>query len=91
MHIQQTGHNSTANNFNIIERQDQGLTRNIKEVIYIRVNNPTLNKNIVKHDLNHIWDIVLFNTPWLKTGSSQNQVHTHNSGQAQTNLTNRQP
>ena len=40
-HIQQTGHNSTNKNFNIIGRDGQGLARTIKEAIYIRVNNPT--------------------------------------------------
>ena len=49
VHIQQTGHNSTPDNFIIPGREDQGLTRTIKEVIYIRVNNSTLNRN-------HIWD-----------------------------------
>ena len=33
-HIQQTGHTSTTNNFNIIGREDQGLARTIKEAIY---------------------------------------------------------
>ena len=36
VHIQQTGHASTTNNFNIIGREDQGLARTIKEAIYIR-------------------------------------------------------
>ena len=70
VHIQQTGHTSTTNNFNIIGRADQGLARSIKEAIYIRVNNLTLNRNIGKYNLNHIWDRVLFNTPGLKIGSS---------------------
>ena len=42
------------------------------------------------HNLDHIWDRVLFNTPGLKRNSSQNQVHIHNNGQVQTNLTNSQ-
>ena len=88
VHIQQTGHTTTSSNFNIIGRKDQGLARTIKESIYIRVNNPTLNRNICKYNLNHIWDRVLFNTPGLKIGSSQNLLHIHNNGQAQTNLTN---
>ena len=46
-HIQQTRHNTTDNSFNIIGREDEGLARTIKESIYIRVNNPTLNQNIV--------------------------------------------
>ena len=90
MHIQQMGHNSTANNFNITGREDQDLAKTITEAIYIRVNNPTLNRSIGKYSLNHIWDRVLFNTPGLKIGSSQNQVHIHNDDQAQTNLTNSQ-
>ena len=71
VHIQQTGHNTTETSFNIIGREDQGLARTIKESIYIRVNNPTLNQNIGKYNLSHIWDRVLFNTPGLKLGSSQ--------------------
>ena len=60
VHIQQTGHNTTETSFNIIGREDQGLARTIKESIYIRVNNPTLNQNIGKYNLSHIWDRVLF-------------------------------
>ena len=71
VHIQQTGHKSTDTSSNIIGREDQELARTIKESIYIRVNNPTLNHNIGKYNLSHIWDRVLFNTPGLKLGSSQ--------------------
>ena len=70
--------------------EDQGLVRTIKEAIYIGVNNPTLKGNIGKYNLNHIWDRVLFNTPGLKLDSSQNQLHLHNNGQAQTNTANNQ-
>ena len=70
MHIQQTGHNSTDNSFNIIGREDWGQARTIKEAIYIRVKNLTLNRNIGKYNLSHIWDRVLFNTPGLNLGSS---------------------
>ena len=41
------------------------LARNIKESIYIRVNNPTSNNNIGKFNLSHIWDRVLLNTKVL--------------------------
>ena len=70
VHIQQTEHSSTDNSFNIIGREDRGQARTIKEAIYIRVNNPTLNQNIGKYNLSHIWDRVLFNTPGFKLGSS---------------------
>ena len=72
----QTGHSSTPDNFNILGREDQGLTRTIKEAIHIRVNNPILNRNIDKFNLNHIWDRVLLNTPGLKI--SPPQVYAHN-------------
>ena len=74
MHIQQTGHTIEDNSFNIIGREDQGQARTIKKSIYIRVNNPNLNKNIGKYNLIHIWDKVLFSTPGLKLGSSYQTV-----------------
>ena len=42
------------------------MSRYIKESIFIRVKNPTLNKNIGKFNLPHIWDRLLINTPSLK-------------------------
>ena len=62
-----TGHQLSPDQFNIIGREDQDLSRLIKESIYIRVNNPTLNRNICKFNLSHIWDRVPFSTPDLKT------------------------
>ena len=64
-HSNQTGHTTNQNNFQIIGREGHNLARNIKESIYIRVNNPTLNNNIGKFNLSHIWDRVLLNTKSL--------------------------
>ena len=50
----------------MVGREDQNLKRAIKEALYIRANNPSLNRNIGKYYLLHIWDEVLFNTPELK-------------------------
>ena len=61
-----TGHSITIENFNIVEREDQNLNRWIKEALFIRVNNPSLNKNIGKYHLSHIWDEVLNNISELK-------------------------
>ena len=47
-------------------REDQNLLRTIKEALYVRVNNPSLNKNIGKYHLPHIWDEVLHNISELK-------------------------
>ena len=60
-----TGHPTSHDNFQIIGREGHSLVRNIKEFIIIRVNNPTLNRNISKFNLSHIWDRVLLKTPGL--------------------------
>ena len=65
-HFNTTGHSISVENFNIVGREDQNLRRAIKEALYIRVNNPSLNRNIGKYHLPHIWDEVLFNIPELK-------------------------
>ena len=64
-HSTLTGHTTNQNNFQIIGREGHNLARNIKESIYIRVNNPSLNNNIGKFNLSHIWDRVLLNTKGL--------------------------
>ena len=65
-HSNNTGHQVTIDNFSIVGREDQNLSRAIQEALYIRVNNPSLNRNIGKYHLPHIWDEVLFNTSELK-------------------------
>ena len=66
LHQSSSGHETSIDNFKIIGREDNSLARTIKESIYIRVNNPTLNRNIGKYNLPHIWDNILFNIPELK-------------------------
>ena len=75
-HSSQTGHPTNHNNFQIIGREGDHLARNIKESIYIRVNNPTLNNNIGKFNLPHIWDRVLLNTKGLNL---KRQVNNNNT------------
>ena len=65
-HNNATGHTSVEN-VKSIGRVGHGMARTIKLAIYIRVNNPTLNRNIGKYNLPHIWDKVLFSIPELKT------------------------
>ena len=48
----------------------------------------TLNRNIGKFDLNHIWDRVLFNTPGYKVNSPNGYAHTQKSQHAQSIPTN---
>ena len=65
-HYNTTGHQVSIENFSIVGREEQNLMRAIKEALYIRVNNPSLNRNIGKYHLPHIWYEVLFNTSELK-------------------------
>ena len=65
-HSINTGHPTTQHNLQIIGREDHGIARAIKESIYIRVNNPTLNRNIGKFSLHHICGRVLLNPLILK-------------------------
>ena len=65
-HSQLTGHQLSKDNFNIIGREGQDIIRLIKESIFIRVNNATLNRNIGKFQLSHLWYRVLFSTPNIK-------------------------
>ena len=65
-HSNTTGHSTTLDNFSIVGRKEQNLSRLIKESMFIRVNNPSLNRNIDKYHLPHIWDEVLINNIELK-------------------------
>ena len=47
-HSNSTDHSTTQHNFQIIGREGHSLARSIKESIFTRVNNPTLNRNIGK-------------------------------------------
>ena len=66
-HNSPTGHTTSVENFKIIGKEGHDMARTIKEAIYIRVNNLTLNRNIGKYNLPHIWDKGLFSIPELKT------------------------
>ena len=70
--------------FQTIGSEGHGLAINIKESIFIRVNNPTLNRNIGKFNLPHIWDRVLLNTPGLNLKGHAQAVWHANSNQLNT-------
>ena len=65
-HCNISGHKADIKNFSIIARDDQNLTRAIKEALFIGVNDPSLNKNIGKYHWSHIWDEVLYKTSKLQ-------------------------
>ena len=55
-HCNISGHKVTIDNFTIVGREDQNLIRATKEALFISVNDPSLNRNIGKYYLPHIWD-----------------------------------
>ena len=65
-HFKNTGHEVSLDNFSIVGREDQSMARTIGEAMLIRVNDPSLNRNIGKYQLPHIWDEVLVKSPELK-------------------------
>ena len=65
-HSNISGHTTSLGNFSIVGREEQNLSRLIKESMFIRVNGPSLNKNIGKYHLPHMWDEVLNNSRELK-------------------------
>ena len=80
-HSNHTGHHTSQNNIQIIGREVHSV-RNIRESIFIRVNKPTLNRNIGKFNLPHIWDRVLLKTPGLylkRHAHAVGHVNSHSS------------
>ena len=65
-HHNMTGHDLSLENFSIAGGEDQSIARYIKEAIIIRVNDPSLNRNIGKYQLPHTWDEVLVKSSELK-------------------------
>ena len=65
-HSNISGHTTSLDNFSIVGREEQNLSRLIKESMFIRVNGPSLNKNIGKFHMPHLWDEVLNNSRELK-------------------------
>ena len=90
-HSNKTGHLTTNIKFQVIGREGHSLARNIKESIFIRVNNCTLNRNIGKFNLPHIWDRVLLSTPGLTLKRHVQAVGHANSNQPNTTTQLNQP
>ena len=65
-HSISTGHPLSPDCFTIIYREAQGTSRNIKEAMFICVNDPSLNRNLGKYLLPHIWDSILQDAPALQ-------------------------
>ena len=85
-HSNHTGHPTSHNNFQIIGKEEYSIDRNIKESIFIRVNNSPPNRNIGKFNLPHIWDRVFLKTPGLNSKRHAHAVGHINSNNCNTPL-----
>ena len=65
-HNNTTGHPVSPDCFTIVHRESQGNIRNIKEAMFIWVNDPSLNRNLGKCQLPNIWAHILQDTPALQ-------------------------
>ena len=65
-HSSSTGHTLDLDNFNIIHKEVHSHSRTIKEAMFICVNDPTLNRNLGKYQLQHVWDSILQASPMLQ-------------------------
>ena len=74
-HANITCHHISVDSFSIVGRESHNLTRTIKEAMYTRVNDPSLNRNMRKLQLFNIWDGVLLNTPDLKPSRPYNTTN----------------
>ena len=61
-----TGHPVDPEQFNIVHQEFNSHSRTIKEAMFICVQDPTLNRNLGKHQLLHIWDHLLQASPTLQ-------------------------
>ena len=65
-HYNTTVHTIIVEDFSIVGRDNRSLIRTIKEAIYIRVSNMSLNKYMGRYHLPHVWVEVMFNISELK-------------------------
>ena len=61
-HISSTAHQVSPDCFTIVHREAQRTSRNIKEAMHIQVNDPSLNSNLGKYQIPHLWDQTLQDT-----------------------------
>ena len=59
LHSTTTGHPMDPEQLNIVYKEVNSHSRTIKEAMFICVQDPTLNRNLGKYQLLHIWDHLL--------------------------------
>ena len=79
-HANTTSPHSKLDNVSMVGKESQIVNRTIKETMLIRINDPSLNRNIDKYKLPPIWDDVSLNTPDLYLPSQPGpQWKAHNT------------
>ena len=66
LHSTTTGHPMDPEQFSIVHKEVNHQSRTIKEAMFIHVQDPTLNRNLGKYQLLHIWDHLLLASPTLQ-------------------------
>ena len=54
-----TNHSIQLDSFSIVDRESLDIIRTINEAMFIRVSDPSLNRNLSKYQLPCIWDEIL--------------------------------
>ena len=75
-HSTSTGHPLDPDCFNIIHKETHSYSMTMKEAMFLRVNDPMLNRNLEKYQLLHVWDSILQATPMLQLKPSLPQTRT---------------
>ena len=70
-HSATTGHPLDPEHFNIVHKEVNSYSRSIKECMFIHIHDPTLNRNLGKYQLLHIWDHLLQASPVLQLKPSR--------------------
>ena len=66
LHSTTTGHPMGPEQFNVVHKEINSHSRTIKEAMFIHVQDSTLNWNLGKYHLPHIWDHLLQASPTLQ-------------------------
>ena len=74
IHIESPGHYIDLEKVKILDREQRWFERGVKEAIYIRINQPTLNKDGGRYKLPNAYDPVLTSLP--KVNNSRELGHS---------------
>ena len=59
IHLESPGHQVDINGEKVFDKENSPFERGVKEAIYIRAYQPTLNRNAGRHQLSHMYNNIL--------------------------------